>query len=109
MRMRRRLARQALTIERHYKRPMDISGARAGVDGKLYMSQQGPKPSVPLPDGHFSALSLEGKIGKLVSGRAIGQKIGSGPVRLVPDATEMSRVQEGDVLVADMTDPIGSR
>ena len=100
------LARQALTIERHYKRPMDIEWGKDGVDGKLYILQARPETvqSRSRMDV-FQRYRLKERSEILVSGRAIGQKIGSGPVRLVPDATEMSRVQEGDVLVTDMTDP----
>ncbi|ODT70534.1 MAG: phosphoenolpyruvate synthase [Nitrosomonadales bacterium SCN 54-20] len=100
------LARHALVIERHYQRPMDIEWGRDGADGKLYILQARPE-TVQAHAGMdtLRRYRLKGKSAILVSGRAIGQKIGSGPVRLVPDAREMSRVREGDVLVTDMTDP----
>ena len=100
------LARQALVIERHYKRPMDIEWGKDGADGKLYILQA--RPETVQSRCRMDTLRryrLKERSEILVSGRAIGQKIGSGPVRLVPDAREMSRVQEGDVLVTDMTDP----
>jgi pyruvate,water dikinase len=100
------LARQALIIERHYDRPMDIEWGKDGVDGKLYILQARPETvqSRSRMDV-FQRYRLKEKSEILVSGRAIGQKISGGPVRLIPDAKEMSRVQEGDVLVTDMTDP----
>lgn len=100
------LARHALVIERHYQRPMDIEWGKDGADGKLYILQARPE-TVQARAGMdtLRRYRLKDKSVILVSGRAIGQKIGSGPVRLVPDAQEMSRVREGDVLVTDMTDP----
>jgi pyruvate,water dikinase len=100
------LARHALVIERHYQRPMDIEWGKDGTDGKLYILQARPE-TVQARAGMdtLRRYRLKGKSEILVSGRAIGQKIGSGPVRLVLDAREMSRVQGGDVLVTDMTDP----
>ena len=100
------LARHAVVIERHYQRPMDIEWGKDGVDGKLYILQARPE-TVQARAGMdtLRRYRLKGKSEVLVSGRAIGQKIGSGPVRLILDASEMSRVQEGDVLVTDMTDP----
>jgi pyruvate,water dikinase len=100
------LARHAVVIERHYQRPMDIEWAKDGNDGKLYILQARPE-TVQARAGMntLRRYRLKSKSEILVSGRAIGQKVGGGPVRLIPDAKEMSRVREGDVLVTDMTDP----
>lgn len=100
------LARHAVVIERHYQRPMDIEWGKDGLDGKLYILQARPE-TVQARAGvdTLRRYRLKGKSDVLASGRAIGQKIGSGPVRLILNASEMSRVQEGDVLVTDMTDP----
>jgi pyruvate, water dikinase len=100
------LARFAVEIERHYARPMDIEWGKDGLDGKLYILQARPE-TVKSQSGiegqeHYK---LRERSRVLASGRAIGQKIGIGPVRIVADASEMSRVQTGDVLVTDMTDP----
>ncbi|HJD44056.1 MAG TPA: phosphoenolpyruvate synthase [Candidatus Paenalcaligenes intestinipullorum] len=101
------LARYAAIIEQHYQRPMDIEWGRDGVDGKLYILQARPETvksqqAVSDVQERYS-LKATGEI--LATGRAIGQKIGSGTVRLVGDASEMHLVQAGDVLVTDMTDP----
>ncbi|SEP17505.1 phosphoenolpyruvate synthase [Nitrosovibrio sp. Nv6] len=100
------LAHHAVVIERHYQRPMDIEWGKDGVDGKLYILQARPE-TVQARAGMdtLRRYRLKGKSEILVSGRAIGQKIGTGPVRLILNASEMSRVREGDVLVTDMTDP----
>ena len=100
------LARHALAIERHYQQPMDIEWGRDGVDGKIYILQARPETvqaHAALEVLHRYRLKSRSEV--LTVGRAIGQKIGSGPVRLVLNASEMSQVQEGDVLVTDMTDP----
>jgi pyruvate,water dikinase len=100
------LARHALAIERHYQQPMDIEWGRDGVDGKIYILQA--RPETVQAHASLEALHryrLKSRSEVLTVGRAIGQKIGSGPVRLVLNASEMSQVQEGDVLVTDMTDP----
>src|SRR6185437_10349786 len=100
------LARHALVIERHYRRPMDIEWGKDGMDGKLYILQSRPETvQTQVRERTLQRYRLKGKSEILVSGRAIGQKVGSGPVRLILDAREMSRVQGGDVLVTDMTDP----
>jgi len=101
------LARYAVIIEKHYKRPMDIEWGRDGVDGKIYILQARPE-TVKSQQSNADVqqryrLKATGKV--LVTGRAIGQKIGSGPVRIVADVSEMDKVQAGDVLVTDMTDP----
>ena len=100
------LARYALSIERHYQQPMDIEWGRDGVDGKIYILQARPETvqaHAALEVLHRYRLKSRSEV--LTVGRAIGQKVGSGPVRLVLNASEMSQVQEGDVLVTDMTDP----
>jgi len=100
------LARQAMTIEAHYGRPMDIEWARDGDDGKLYIVQARPETVQSQQDGRqMERFVLKEKSAVLADGRAIGQKIGQGPVRLVKDLSRMDEVQPGDVLVTDMTDP----
>lgn len=100
------LARQALVIEDHYGRPMDIEWARDGVDGRLYILQARPETVVSREDGATLDRFVLGDHGPLlISGRAIGQRIGSGRVRVLSSVAEMDRVEIGDVLVADMTDP----
>jgi pyruvate,water dikinase len=100
------LARFAVEIERHYGRPMDIEWGKDGRDGKIYILQARPETvkSQTRHEGQ-ARYRLKARSRVLVSGRAIGQKIGTGPVRVVKDASEMSRIQAGDVLVTDMTDP----
>ena len=100
------LARFADIIEKHYERPMDIEWGRDGTDGRLYILQARPetvKSQESKDKVEKFALKSYGKV--LASGRAIGQKIGVGPVRVVNDPAEMNSVKPGDVLVADMTDP----
>jgi pyruvate,water dikinase len=101
------LAAYALTIEQHYQRPMDIEWGLDGNDGKLYILQARPETVKSRQTGADSQqkfkLKASGEV--LVEGRAIGQKIGAGQVRVIEDAREMERVQPGDVLVTDMTDP----
>ncbi|MCQ9380128.1 phosphoenolpyruvate synthase [Methyloversatilis sp. XJ19-49] len=100
------LARYAMTIEGHYGRPMDIEWGLDGIDSQLYILQARPETVKSHESGmtqHKFRLKQYGKV--LASGRAIGQKIGAGPVRIVESATEMDKVQAGDVLVTDMTDP----
>ena len=100
------LARTALVIEDHYRRPMDIEWGRDGIDGKLYILQARPetvKAAEKLDTLRRYRLKSRSEV--LATGRAIGQKIGSGPVRVIRGAAEMSRVRAGDVLVTDMTDP----
>ena len=100
------LARFADIIEKHYERPMDIEWGRDGIDGRLYILQARPetvKSQESKDKVEKFALKSYGKV--LSTGRAIGQKIGIGPVRVVSDPSEMNSVKPGDVLVADMTDP----
>ncbi|MBU6292773.1 MAG: phosphoenolpyruvate synthase, partial [Burkholderiales bacterium] len=101
------LASYAVTIEQHYGRPMDIEWGKDGRDGKLYILQARPE-TVKSQHKHGDAqqrFKLKGSSNVLTTGRAIGQKIGAGPVRVIKDPDQMERVQPGDVLVADMTDP----
>ena len=100
------LSKQALVIEQHYGRPMDIEWAKDGVSGKLYIVQA--RPETVKSRAHATQIERYtlGKRGEvLVEGRAIGHKIGSGTARVVKSLADMNRVQPGDVLVADMTDP----
>lgn len=99
------LARQALVIEEHYRRPMDIEWARDGANGKLYILQARPETVQSRAGRTIQRYALKSRSQVLVSGRAIGQRIGSGAARVIRDAGEMARVQAGDVLVAEMTDP----
>ncbi|EMV7290462.1 phosphoenolpyruvate synthase [Vibrio alginolyticus] len=100
------LAKQAMIIEKHYQRPMDIEWAKDGIDGKLYIVQARPETVCSQTEQNvIERYELQNKAGVLVEGRAIGQRIGKGVVRLVDSLDQMSLVQEGDVLVTDMTDP----
>ncbi|MFC4138070.1 MULTISPECIES: phosphoenolpyruvate synthase [unclassified Microbacterium] len=100
------LAQHALVIEEHYGRPMDIEWGRDGVDGKLYILQARPETVVSRASANvIHRFRLQEKGPVAAEGRAIGQRIGAGPVRILRDATQMGEFQTGDVLVADMTDP----
>lgn len=103
------LASYALTIETHYGRPMDIEWGKDGADGKLYILQARPETvksqAKGKPEQRFKLKSDTSKSTVLAEGRAIGQKIGTGPVRVVHSIADMDTVQAGDVLVTDMTDP----
>jgi pyruvate,water dikinase len=100
------LAHYALVIEKHYGRPMDIEWGKDGNDGKLYILQARPETVKSQQQGKAELrYKLKGKGNVLAEGRAIGQKIGTGPVRVVHGTGEMDKVQPGDVLVTDMTDP----
>ncbi|MCC4116094.1 phosphoenolpyruvate synthase [Aromatoleum toluclasticum] len=100
------LARYAVVIEKHYGRPMDIEWGKDGQDGKLYILQARPETVKSQASGLVMEKYRLKQYGKAMThGRAIGQKIGAGTVRVVADASEMSRVQAGDILVTDMTDP----
>jgi len=100
------LGRQALIIEKHYGRPMDIEWGKDGIDGQLYILQARPETVQSRAAANtLRRYKLKGKSEILAEGRAIGQKIGAGPVRLLKSISEMNRVQPGDVLVTDMTDP----
>ena len=100
------LARYALVIEEHYGRAMDIEWGKDGLDGELYILQA--RPETVKSQAHNQVelrYKLKGQGAVLVEGRAIGQKIGTGPVRVVHKISEMDQVQAGDILVTDMTDP----
>jgi len=100
------LARYALVIEQHYGRPMDIEWGKDGQDGKLYILQARPETVKSQQAGKVEQrYALKGTSTVLAEGRAIGQKIGTGPVRIVDSVADMDQVQAGDVLVTDMTDP----
>ncbi|WP_447556203.1 phosphoenolpyruvate synthase [Vreelandella sp. EE22] len=100
------LARQAVTIEKHYQRPMDIEWALDGDDGKLYIVQARPETVVSQQEGgKLERFHLREKGRRLINGRAIGQRIGRGTVKIVLSPEEMEKVTDGDVLVTDMTDP----
>lgn len=101
------LSKQALIIEKHYGRPMDIEWAKDGMDGKLYIVQARPETVQSQASGQilerYNLAAHEAKM--IAAGRAIGQKIGSGKVRVLSDLNQMDKVEKGDVLVTDMTDP----
>ena len=100
------LAAQALVIEQHYGRPMDIEWGKDGLDGELYILQARPETVKSQAAGKAEyRYKLKGKSAVIVEGRAIGQKIGTGPVRVIHNIADMDQVQAGDVLVTDMTDP----
>ena len=100
------LARYGVTIERHYGRPMDIEWGRDGSDGRLYILQARPETVKSREQGgRQQRYRLKGSADVLASGRAIGQKVGAGPVRVILHASQMDQVRPGDVLVTDMTDP----
>ncbi|GGK06069.1 phosphoenolpyruvate synthase [Pseudomonas matsuisoli] len=100
------LARQAMIIEKHYGRPMDIEWAKDGDDGQLYIVQARPETVKSRANATVMERYLLKEKGKvLVEGRAIGQRIGAGTVRIIKDVSEMDKVRPGDVLVSDMTDP----
>jgi len=99
------LARQALVIEEHYGRPMDIEWGKDGASGEIFILQARPETVQSRSGRTILRFSLKHRSTILASGRSIGQRIGGGPARVVRSAAEMARVQTGDVLVADMTDP----
>ncbi|MGQ0651288.1 MAG: phosphoenolpyruvate synthase [Betaproteobacteria bacterium] len=99
------LARYGVAIERHYGRPMDVEWGRDGADGRLYVLQARPETVKSRKREVEERYVLKGGSRVLTSGRAIGNKIGSGTVRIVPSPAERSRVKQGDILVTDMTDP----
>jgi pyruvate,water dikinase len=99
------LARMAVTIEKHYQRPMDIEWGKDGNDGKLYILQARPETVQSRSGRTIQRYTLKGKSDVITSGRSIGQKIGAGTAKVIRNVSEMGRVQAGDVLVSDMTDP----
>jgi pyruvate, water dikinase len=99
------LARQALIIEEHYRQPMDIEWGKDGATGEIFILQARPETVQSRAGRTIQRFSLKSRSQVLSTGRSIGQRIGSGPARIIRDISEMARVQAGDVLVADMTDP----
>ncbi len=99
------LAKQALVIEKHYKRPMDIEWAKDGHDGKIYILQARPETVKSRRSQNIERYELKTRGPVIAEGRSIGQKIGAGTAKVVKDLHEMSRILPGDVLVTDMTDP----
>lgn len=99
------LARQAVQIEKHYDRPMDIEWALDGVDGQLYIVQARPETVQSQTGNVIERFELKKKGQVLIEGRSIGSRIGNGTARVIKSLNEMDRVQQGDVLIADMTDP----
>ncbi|MGA0103862.1 MAG: phosphoenolpyruvate synthase [Steroidobacteraceae bacterium] len=99
------LARQAVTIEKHYGRPMDIEWGKDGSTGEIYILQARPETVQSRSAGSIKRFALKARSRTLTTGRAIGQRIGAGPARVITSVKEMNQVQPGDVLVADMTDP----
>ncbi len=99
------LARQALVIESHYGCPMDIEWGKDGETGEIYVLQARPETVQSRAGRSIQRYTLKQRSRALAQGRAIGQRIGSGPARVVSGAREMSRIQPGDVIVSDMTDP----
>ncbi|MDZ7593316.1 MAG: phosphoenolpyruvate synthase [Thiobacillus sp.] len=99
------LARQAVAIEAHYQRPMDVEWAKDGETGELFIVQARPETVKARANGVSERYTLEASGEVRITGRAIGQKIGAGKVRLIASPAEMNRVQPGDILVTDMTDP----
>nr|MBP8120198.1 phosphoenolpyruvate synthase [Burkholderiales bacterium] len=101
------LAAYAMSIEAHYGRPMDIEWGKDGGDGKLYILQARPE-TVKSQESHLDTLTryrMTGQGSKIAEGRAIGGKVGQGPARVIRNVNEISRFQDGDVIVTDMTDP----
>ncbi|GHG05990.1 phosphoenolpyruvate synthase [Deinococcus piscis] len=99
------LARQCVTIEQHYGRPMDIEWGKDGRDGQIYILQARPETVQSRAGRTLERFEMKGQGEVLVEGRAVGNRIGAGVVRVVRDVSQMDAVQDGDVLVADMTDP----
>ncbi|MEX2494871.1 MAG: phosphoenolpyruvate synthase [Woeseia sp.] len=99
------LARTAVTIEKHYGRPMDIEWGKDGTDGQLYILQARPETVQSRSGRTIHRFTLKDRSNVLSKGRSIGQKIGVGTAKIIRDVTEMGRIQPGDVLVSDMTDP----
>lgn len=98
------LAQQAVLIEQHYKRPMDIEWAKDGHTGKLFIVQA--RPETVRSNGQvMERYTLQGQGNVVIEGRAIGHRIGAGPVKVIHDISEMNLIEKGDVLVTDMTDP----
>ena len=99
------LAKQALIIEEHYGAPMDIEWGKDGATGKIYILQARPETVQSRAGRTIQRYTLKARSKVIATGRSIGQRIGAGHARIIRDVKEMARVQRGDVLVADMTDP----
>jgi pyruvate,water dikinase len=99
------LAKMAVTIEKHYQRPMDIEWGKDGTDGKLYILQARPETVQSRSGRVIQRFTLKDRSNVIIVGRSIGQKIGVGTAKIIRDVSEMDRIQPGDVLVSDMTDP----
>ena len=99
------LARQAMHIERHYDRPMDIEWALDGIDGELYIVQARPETVQSRTGNVIERYEMKGKSDVVVEGRSIGARIGAGKARIITSLDDMDKINEGDVLVTDMTDP----
>ncbi len=99
------LAKMAVTIEEHYGRPMDIEWGKDGSDGKLYILQARPETVQSQSGRTIQRFTLKGRSDVVIKGRSIGHKIGAGTAKVIRSVSEMNRVQPGDVLVSDMTDP----
>jgi pyruvate, water dikinase len=99
------LAQQAVMIEQHYRCPMDIEWGKDGTDGQIYILQARPETVQSRAGRTIERYTLKSRSRVLTEGRSIGQRIGSGPARIIRKVAEMTRVQPGDVLIADMTDP----
>ncbi len=99
------LAKTAVIIEKHYDRPMDIEWGKDGTDGKLYILQARPETVQSRSGKTIQRFTLKNRSEILIRGRSIGQKIGSGTARIIKNVDQMDRIQAGDVLVSDMTDP----
>jgi pyruvate,water dikinase len=99
------LARYAVVIEQHYGRPMDIEWGKDGATGELFILQARPETVQSRAGRTLQRYTLQQRSAVLIEGRSIGQRIGAGPCRIINDPSQMARVQPGDVLVADMTDP----
>ncbi|VTM56919.1 phosphoenolpyruvate synthase [Klebsiella pneumoniae] len=99
------LAKQAVQIEKHYGRPMDIEWAKDGHTGKLFIVQARPETVRSRGQVEWSVITLHAQGQIIAEGRAIGHRIGAGPVKVIHDISEMNRIEPGDVLVTDMTDP----
>jgi len=100
-----KLSEIAITIEKHYQRPMDIEWAKDGLDGQLYIVQARPETVQSRAGKEIERYALSQTSKVLVEGRSIGQKIGAGPARVISSISQMDQVKDGDVLVTDMTDP----
>jgi len=100
-----KLSKLALLIEEHYGRPMDIEWGKDGSDGEIYILQARPETVQSRSGNTINRFTLKNHSPVLTSGRSIGQKIGSGVAKIINDAKEMHRIQDGDVLISDMTDP----